>query len=104
MKLSYIILYFCCSNFDPDTVTPIVELNNDQRQQNTMPILQEKLRKHDLRSFKSILTFLNINKVSTEPVTGAHTIMQLAAMDGLHEFVEVLLKGISPVLKLNFGK
>ena len=86
-------LYFCCSNFDPDTVTPTVELSNDQRQQNTMPILQEKLRKHDLRSFQSILTFLNINKVSTEPVTGTHTIMQLAAMDGLHEFVELLLKG-----------
>ena len=88
-------------------MTPIVELNNDQRQQNSMPLLQEKLRKHDLKSFQLILTFLqsyNPNKVSTEPVTGAHTIMQLAAMDGLHEFVEVLLKGTSTVLKFNFGK
>ena len=64
-----------------------------------MPMLQEKLRNGDLKSFQSILTFFiakieNIAKVSTQPVAGVHTIMQLAAMDGKHEFIDVLLKGI----------
>lgn len=58
-----------------------------------MPILLEKLRRKDIKSFQSILNFLNIDKVSNDPISGAHTIMQLAAMDDLHEFVDVLLKG-----------
>ena len=88
MKLTF---YF--SDFDPDSVTPVIEMNNDLRQQNTITILYEKFQRKDLRSFHSILTFLDIKKVSNEIVSGGYTVMQLAASEGLHEFVQVLLRG-----------
>ena len=86
-------LNFCFSDFDPDSVTPVIEMNTDLRQQNTITILYEKFQRKDLRSFHSILTFLDIKKVSNEVVSGGHTVMQLAASEGLHEFVQVLLQG-----------
>ena len=82
-----------CRDFDPDTVTPVVELNNDLRQQNTIAFLHDRLLKRDLRVFQSIITFLDVQKVSQEPVAGGSTIMQVAASQGLHEFVNILLKG-----------
>ena len=89
-----IILYiFCfCSTFDPDSVTPTVELTNDLRQQNTLAFLHDRLLTQDLKVFQSILAFLDINKVSKDVVEG-FTIMQKAAMYGLHEFVNALLQG-----------
>ena len=98
--MSYILprkkLHFIpCRDFDPDTVTPIVELNKDLRQQNTIAFLHDRLSKRDLRVFQSILTFLDVQKVSQEPVAGGSTIMQAAASQGLHEFVHVLLKGMN---------
>ena len=64
------------------------------RQQNTITFLYDRLRKRDLKVFKSILTFLEIDKVNKEPINGGFTVMQSAAMDGLHEFIDVLLQGI----------
>ena len=94
IDINKILLPFCCRDFDPDTVTPIVELNKDLRQQNTIAFLHDRLLKRDLRVFQSILTFLDVHKVSQEPVAGGSTIMQAAASQGLHEFVNELLKGM----------
>ena len=89
------LFYHSCRDFDPDTVTPIVELNKDLRQQNTIAFLYDRLLKRDLRVFQSILTYLDVQKVSQEPVAGGSTIMQAAASQGLHEFVHVLLRGMN---------
>ena len=47
--------------------------------------------------FQSILVFLDIQKVSKDSVSGGFTIMQLAAIDGLHDFVDALLQGINNI-------
>ena len=86
-------IIFVFSDFDPDSVTPVKEMTTDLRQQNTITILYEKFQRKDLRSFHSILTFLDVKKVSNEVVSGGYTIMQLAASEGMHEFVQVLLQG-----------
>ena len=87
------IVIFVFSDFDADSITPVKEMTTDIRQQNTITILYEKFQRKDLRSFHSILTFLDVKKVSNEVVSGGNTIMQLAASEGMHEFVQVLLQG-----------
>ena len=80
-----------------------MEMNTDLRKQNTLNILYEKFQRKDLRSFYSILKFLDINKVSTEVVSGGNTIMQLASSEGMHEFVHELLQGKFNITIFNWG-
>eukprot|EP00095_Tigriopus_kingsejongensis_P000143 maker-scaffold188_size271682-snap-gene-1.26 protein:Tk00143 transcript:maker-scaffold188_size271682-snap-gene-1.26-mRNA-1 annotation:"transient receptor potential cation channel protein painless" len=62
----------------------------EKPRENTLDYLMEMLERRDLAYFKAVLRFLEPSEVSTSGVRG-FTVMQKACIEGLDDYVEVLL-------------